>query len=184
MIQEYDFVIEHIAGNDNVHADAFSRADFNYLDVNHLSQQMSTINLATLATGITPDEIPGNIRLILESHHNDVYGHHGIHRMYQMIQQTFHKMKLDGKTPSEDIGEFPYYCRLYVNQCVKCQMFKQIKPIIHARKYTCASYKIEYCRASTSRIPHHAGCGNQEAMDIVGPPPSAFRIPHFQNLTC
>ena len=137
MIQEYDFVIEHIAGENNTQADAFSRANFNSLQL----ATYTLTNLANLVTGKYPTTIPEDIRLIIESYHNDFYGHHGIERTLEVITQRFKSLTAEGRAVPADINEFPQYCRQFVNSCVKCQLFKQLKPIIQARKYTCASYK-------------------------------------------
>jgi hypothetical protein len=137
IIQEYDFVLEHIAGEANIHADAFSRAEFNTLNIN----SVTNCNLAHIATGNYVKSIPEDIRLIIESHHNDVNGHHGIQRTFEVIKQRFKTITQEGNQPPVDIQDLPQYCRQFVNECVKCQLFKQLKPIIHARKFTCASYK-------------------------------------------
>jgi hypothetical protein len=113
-------------------SDAFSRAEFNTLNIN----SVTNCNLAHIATGNYVKSIPEDIRLIIESHHNDVNGHHGIQRTFEVIKQRFKTITQKGNQPPVDIQHLPQYCRQFVNECVKCQLFKQLKPIIMDLKFT------------------------------------------------
>ena len=136
MIQEYDFVLEHLPGEQNVQADAFSRADFNHIRV------VRQNNLSQLMTGKIKDSpIPDHILTLIEESHNDFIGHHGVARTIQAVQRQCHKMTTANQPIPEDTKQIPEYCRQFVQNCVKCQLFSQIKPLIQTKRFTCSAHK-------------------------------------------
>jgi len=145
MIQKYDFKLEYIPGETNIQADAFSRADFNHLTIlndYHIQSMMQRYNVASLTTGRTLlEDIPSDILHLLESCHNDFQGHHGVERTKTYILSRIKELKQSNVQLTIDTNNLNSYCRLFINRCTKCQLFQQIKPIIQAKRYTCASYQ-------------------------------------------
>ena len=115
MIQEYDFWIEHIAGIDNIIADAFSRL-----------LVIRPVDLCLLEEFDVPVKIKNQIAEV----HNEVTGHHGVER-------TLLKLKQKGET-------WIYmreHVRRFIRSCPCCQKMSYLKTPIHTHPFTVACYE-------------------------------------------
>ncbi len=116
-IQDYNFDIEHIRGEDNIAADAFSRLVIDTTDEEHL------LNLTQESI------IPQNIYKAIGKCHNSTVGHHGVRRTIEKLRTTGFKTKY-----------LPEYVKLFVRRCPACQKMSQIKPVIETIPFTTAAY--------------------------------------------
>ncbi len=116
-IQDYNFDIEHIKGEHNIVADAFSRLVEEPSDPDHL------LNL-------TQDSIiPQPIYKAIGKCHNSIVGHHGVQRTVDKLEAMGFKTKY--------LAE---YVKLFVKRCPACQKMSQIKPVIETIPFTTAAY--------------------------------------------
>ncbi len=116
-IQDYNFDIEHIKGEENIVADALSRLIISPNDEQHL------LNLTQESV------IPQNIYRAIGKCHNSTVGHHGIRR-------TLDKLRTTGFTTKY----LPEYVKLFVRRCPACQKMSQIKPVIETIPFTNAAH--------------------------------------------
>jgi hypothetical protein len=102
---EFDFDVFHIAGEDNVVADALSRC----LSIRILSRALGgyAANLGKVAPKYV---IAANALKAIESVHNHVIGHFGSKATIQLLDE----IGSDWKSRSEDVAE-------YIRACGKCQ---------------------------------------------------------------
>lgn len=109
-IQEYNFRVEHIPGEENIVADALSR----------LCSMEPVENL----------RIPEDIHKEISRYHNSyTSGHFG-------VDITYRKMKEAGnKTPN-----LLQYIRAFIRKCPCCQKMSYLKAPIHTTPYTLATY--------------------------------------------
>jgi hypothetical protein len=117
-IQEYNFNIEHIKGEENIVADAMTRL-IECHDAEHL------LNI----TQESP--IPNNIYSAIGRCHNSTVGHHGVKRTLEKLKTMKFKTKY-----------LPEYVKLFVRRCPACQKMSQIKPVIETIPFTTASYGV------------------------------------------
>jgi len=86
--------------------------------------------------------IPVEISQLIESHHNDIFGHGGIDRTKNAINKTLDTLKQQGREfTSPYLRRIPEYCRQYIGCCVKCQFMTHVKPVVFAKRYTVHTYK-------------------------------------------
>jgi transposase InsO family protein len=147
-IQEYDFNVEHIAGQANVVADTLSRLvpteepEFvsalceQYLqletdtsstviqDFSNISEMQYSI-LATLYN----DKIPDNYYKIIAKVHNSHVGHHGVERTLKLLRSQGHSWLY-----------MRAHVSLFIKRCPCCQKMSVLKPPIHMHPFTAASY--------------------------------------------
>ena len=119
MVQEYDFIIEHIAGEKNVIADAFSRL-----------VKMPQDNEIDLLLSRVRVKIPDAQYNILTRFHNTTVGHHGVERTYNKLQAESHKWT----NMREHVNTF-------VHQCPCCQKMSHVKKVIQHHPFVIASYE-------------------------------------------
>jgi transposase InsO family protein len=98
-IQEYNFDIEHIAGEENVAADAFSR----------LCERHPDLGAAILNNFDGP--IPAPIKRTIRSVHNSTSGHNG-------VDKTLSKLEAKGVAPWKEMRE---HVTRYIKECPICQ---------------------------------------------------------------
>ena len=115
MIQEYDFWIEHIAGIENVVADAFSRLLVIKRDMLYLLGEF---------------DVPKEIRERIEKVHDGFTGHHGVER-------TLEKLKKRG----EKWTYMREHVRRFIKSCPFCQKMSYLKTPIHTHPFTVACYE-------------------------------------------
>ena len=124
-IQHFDFDIIHIKGVDNVEADAFSRlVHFPVKDRDEV-EQMQLQHLEAFAYKALSKETYANI----QNAHGNRSGHGGVQRTMEIltrIGQTWSTMR-------KDVTQF-------IRQCPCCQKMSALKPQIHTRPFTLATY--------------------------------------------
>ncbi len=96
-IQEYNFDIEHIAGEDNVAADAFSRLCIR----EHSAAELNAEDIV----------IPPNIKRTIRGVHNSTAGHNG-------VEKTLLKLKEKGVAPWKYMRD---HVTSYIRKCPICQ---------------------------------------------------------------
>jgi transposase InsO family protein len=142
-IQEYDFVVEHIAGEKNVVADALSRIieiPFSTMekagDIDMREDGSSeSANAEVTHTLLTIEQelimrrdIPVDIHRQIGTVHNSFVGHHGVERTMGMLARK----KFKAERLRQHVTEF-------IRRCPCCQKMSLIKPIIHALPFTTAT---------------------------------------------
>ena len=121
MIQEFDFSIEHVAGEENVIADAFSRL------VEMPRDQEIAMLLAH--SSIVP-HLPPDIFKRIAVFHNTNVGHFGVAATIKRLQDAGHTWPL----MREHVNTF-------VKKCPCCQKMSFLKQPIHHHPYVLASYE-------------------------------------------
>lgn len=106
-IQEYNFNVEHIKGELNVVADAFSR-----LVIHHGKVNESTL---MVRSQITITKLPTNIRKIIGKVHNSLAGHNG-------VEKTISKLESQGVTPWQYMRE---HIKHFIEHCPVCQKLSE-----------------------------------------------------------
>jgi hypothetical protein len=115
-IAEYDCIVEHIPGVDNIVADSLSRL---------MMADVPTTTLGAL------EEIPYGIKAFLQDCHNDIVGHGGVQRTRGKI------LKLCPNANSDQ--QLTRHVRQYIRGCACCQKMSQLKPVIKTYPYTTSS---------------------------------------------
>ena len=127
MLQEYDFDIEHVAGEENGIADAFSR-----LVEMHDSKKTEEVNMMLNTAHVLPSnlkKIPKNEFKIISKFHNPTVGHFG-------AETTFNKMKESGY----EWTNMREHVRLFVRRCPSCQRLDPIRPNNVTNPFVIGSY--------------------------------------------
>ena len=93
MIQEYDFDIEHVAGEENIIADAFSRL----VEAKGLDNETIALLIRAKVQNQSKKErgfrlSDAQYTLLKTQFHNEIVGHHG-------VDATVRMMKAEGYTP-------------------------------------------------------------------------------------
>jgi hypothetical protein len=119
-IQHYDFDLQHIKGEDNIEADAFSR-------LVHLpskeGEQLALHDLETI------DQLDSQKYQIIKKVHGKIHGHGGINRTMTLLKnanKTWNGIRRDVET--------------FIKRCPCCQKMSQLKPRIHIKPFTLAAY--------------------------------------------
>lgn len=119
-IQEYDFDIEHIAGVDNIAADAFSR--------------LCPLSSEEMLCTMSEFRIPKDKYKIIATVHNSNAGHHGVERTLAKLQaqnNTWLYMR--------------EHVKRFVRKCPCCQKMSHIKVPIHTHPFTTSRYEPMEC---------------------------------------
>ena len=132
MIQEYDFDIEHVAGEENVIADAFSRlVQAEGLDTAAVSMliraRVGGQSIKARGFRLTDENYK-----IIKQFHNDIVGHHG-------VDETARIMLQQGHSPST----FPNLrtnVMAFIHKCACCQKMDQRKPQNKSHPFVLGSY--------------------------------------------
>jgi transposase InsO family protein len=125
-MQDYDFDVEHIAGESNTVADGLSRFVFrSYKEeqVPHSAPQL--LAAVTRIVKVTPDQ-----RKLIEATHNATVGHHGVER-------TLYKLHSQGHSW---VG-MRSHVREFIQNCPTCQKLNFERPPVVAEPFTLATYK-------------------------------------------
>ena len=125
-LQELDFDIQYVKGEDNQIADAMSRLCVNNKPTTLPSSLLSAID----GPYIISDDAYTNITLC----HNSVIGHGGVERTLRKLKALHHNwqsMRLDVKA--------------FIRECACCQKMTQIKVPITAYKYVTSTYRPMEC---------------------------------------
>jgi len=121
-MQEYDFQVEYIKGEDNFVADILSRQDFVDKPVKSPTKQLLTLT--------APELIPRSRYTLISAVHNTVMGHHGIERTIKLLlRQGQYWPRLRSHVQS------------FVRLCPCCQKMSQLKTPIQVLRYTLAKYE-------------------------------------------
>ena len=116
-IMEYNFDIEHIAGEENIAADAFSR----------LCERES--NPAEFNLGLEEEKLSEDVKRKIRSVHNSVAGHNGVEKTIQKLTdkkvQSWFKMR--------------EHVKQYIKHCPVCQKLDQRAVTISPTPFTLAS---------------------------------------------
>ena len=115
-IQEYNFDIEHIAGEENIAADAFSRLCHREVS--------AEVNL-----GFDEVPLPEEAKRTINSVHNSVAGHNGVEKTLQKLTE---KGVASWKYMREHVKQF-------IKRCPICQKLDQRSVNINAAPFTMAS---------------------------------------------
>ena len=118
-IQQYDFDIEFIAGEDNVVADAFSRL-LPYTVEN--------------AYSLFEFKMPREIYKLIGKYHNSTIGHFGVDKTIEKILQH---------VPAWE--SMRHHVKRFIKECPCCQKMSFIKYPIQTRPYTLARYQPWEC---------------------------------------
>ena len=116
-IQEYNFDIEHIPGEENIAADAFSRLCLR-------ERHPAEFNLGEDESALS-EEVKRNIRKV----HNSVAGHNG-------VEKTLQKLAEKGISPWFRMRE---NVKQYIKHCPICQKLDQRATIVNTSPFTLAS---------------------------------------------
>lgn len=117
-IAEHDCDIEHIAGEANIVADAFSRLLELPSQVEHLAAQYER------------SEIPKAERIILGQLHNSRVGHFG-------VEKTVQRLQAQGK-------HWQYmreHVKAFIKECPCCQKMSQLRVPIHTHPFSVSSFE-------------------------------------------
>ena len=126
MIQEYDFDIEHVAGEDNIVADAFSRLMAMPKD-NDIDDVLANVNL--LYTEEEQKRYNAKYHIIADLHNTNA-GHFGVSATMDRLKQRLH--------------EWPNmleHVKRFVKQCPCCQKMSFLKHPIEHHPFVIASYE-------------------------------------------
>ncbi len=115
-IQEYNFDIEHIAGEENIAADAFSRL-------------CHRENSAEFNLGVDETPLPEEVKRKIRGVHNSIAGHNG-------VEKTLQKLTEKGVAPWKYMRE---HVRQYIQRCPICQKLDHRAVTINATPFTLAS---------------------------------------------
>jgi len=122
-LQEFNCIVEHVAGKDNIAADALSRlVESEPTSSTHPNDAEDTAMIA--AIGFNAIRIPNDHYKTIASIHNSFNGHFG-------VEKTLQKLKTRGLS-------WPHmraHVRLFVKECPCCQKMSQIKPVIQAKPF-------------------------------------------------
>jgi transposase InsO family protein len=124
MIQEYDFDIEHVAGEDNFVADAFSRL---------VAMPEDPAIAEVLAHTNVLKQVPLEKHKILCKVHNTNVGHFGEKLTLQRLRDAGHK--------HEDWPEMKEHVRAFIRKCPCCQKMSVLKTPIEHHPFVIASYE-------------------------------------------
>ena len=124
MIQEYDFDIEHVAGEDNVVADAFSR----------LMAMPEDPDIAEiLAHANVLKQVPPEQHTILSKYHSTNVGHFGEKITLKRLQEAGFTMK--------EWPEMKEHVHAFIRKCPCCQKMSVLKQAIEHHPFVIASYE-------------------------------------------
>ena len=125
LIQEFDFDIEYLKGEDNIVADAFSRL----LTVDNDSETLCLLD---------EFKIPSDKYKIIGKIHNSQIGHHGVETSMKKLLAT---NPTTGKPCVEPWPQMREHVRRFIKTCPCCQKMSQIKVQIKTQNYTTAAYE-------------------------------------------
>lgn len=124
MIQEYDFDIEHVAGEDNVVADALSR-------LMAMPKDQEVLHLLAHVNVLT--NVPKEKHAILAEIHNTNVGHFGITATLKRLLEAGHSLD---KWP-----QMKEHVNAFIKKCPCCQKMSALKQPIHHHPFVLASYE-------------------------------------------
>jgi transposase InsO family protein len=133
-IQEFNFNITHIAGEDNVVADYLSRLPSMEASSRTSVPTQNPSRLMMMHSGTVPseDEIPLAFHEIISSVHNDIVGHNG-------VQNTLERLSASRQADAADQKTWRKYIRQFRQQCPTCQAGTNIKFTSAANPFTLAA---------------------------------------------
>ena len=124
-IQHFDFNIFHIPGKDNIEADAFSRL------VPFPEKAQATLSAMRQAKVPDPEEpeLKPHMYNKIKSVHGGVHGHGGVQRTLNLFKKQGTYFKHMRK-----------YVEMFIQRCPCCQKMSALKPVIHIKPFTLATY--------------------------------------------
>jgi hypothetical protein len=156
-IQHFDFDVEHIKGELNIEADGFSRL---IETIDGEPREFVVQNTINALRTVTPelDMLPPAIYNKIMQFHNATIGHHGVERTLQKLKEsdiTWKKMRKDVK--------------LFIERCPCCQKMSVLKPIIHTKPFTLASYSPfdRICVDTIGPLPTDIDSGSEYILVII-----------------
>lgn len=163
-IQEFDFMVEHIPGEDNLIADALSRQpSFEKLSVQDEPQGGAVLRteadtvVTCMPMEVYERRIPMEVYKVISKHHNSVVGHHGVHRTMAMMQANGHT----------DIEHLKVWVTKFVKQCPLCQKLSErvhlmnTKPFVTSVSEPMALVAIDTLKVSADKY------GNEYIITII-----------------
>jgi hypothetical protein len=132
MLQEYDFDIEHVAGEENVIADAFSRlvnAEGLDSDAVLMLGRAKVHGLSRAAKGFA---ISDEHYALLKQFHNDIVGHHGVDETIRMLTEKGYDASNFPKMRTNVVS--------FIHKCACCQKLAQRKPRNTSHPFVLGSY--------------------------------------------
>jgi len=123
MIQEYDFDIEHVAGEENVVADAFSRLIPRSMDL-EVAEILAHVNIVA--------HIPKAQHAIISKYHNTNVGHFGVEATLRRLYEAGHT--------TDRWPAMREHVNAFVKRCPCCQKMSVLKQPIHHHPFVLASY--------------------------------------------
>jgi len=122
-LQEYNFDLEHIPGEQNVVADAFSRLlPLTSEQINMLEEELNIIVEHTI--------IPADKYKIISKVHNSAVGHHGSERTFAKLRAAGHEWQ-----------NMRLHTKQFIKQCPCCQKMSTIKLPIETLRFTTTTYE-------------------------------------------
>lgn len=121
-LMEYDFDVEHIPGEKNVIADAFSRL----LPIT--TEQITALEELNII--VEHNRIPSDKYKLISAVHNSTVGHHGFERTFAKIRAAGH-----------DWPHMRLQIKQFIKQCPCCQKMSVIKIPIETLKFTTTTYE-------------------------------------------
>ncbi len=136
-LQDYDFSCIHIAGADNVVADAFSRLCEHHHEDDARTSELHTLLLEGSADSPTEERLPVTteptilplIQTQIKEVHNSVVGHFGV----EYIRKALLSRGVNDKGLSRFVAKF-------VRDCSLCQLLSAMSRKIMTHRFTTASY--------------------------------------------
>ena len=121
MMQEYDFDIEHVADEQSVIADAFSRI----VNANDLDKETIALSIRAKVKNQSKKEVEftksdAQYNILKSNFHNDILGHYG-------VDSTIAKLKEKGYTPA-NFPKLRQAILSFIHSCTFCQNQDRHRP--------------------------------------------------------
>ena len=130
-IQEFDCMVQHIPGKDNVVADGFSRIlVLTEEELLHFWSEDDESELTEEQFSALYDfGIPVKNFDMIKSVHNSIAGHHGVERTIEKLEKAGHNWLYRRE-----------HVKKFIHECALCQKLSHIRVPIHTHPYTVAAY--------------------------------------------
>ena len=149
LIQEFDFYLSHIKGDDNIVADALSRL----CPASALSRKIDSDSIEKLneeeaeevfLSLIVPRQrMPEAIYRLCGQIHNSVSGHFGVDITLERAVKLLNELDSQVINPANRISReyLREYIRMFIRRCPCCQKMSHLKSSIQTTPFTLAAYR-------------------------------------------